>query len=189
MGIYLKLAEARVKLQGCEMKKSGKNKHLGFEYSELQDFLPHINKINDELKMVSLFTFDGDKAQLIVVDSEKEESTFTFESSTAEAKLQGKDPNPIQELGSMHTYMRRYMYMIAYEIAIEDGVDKNTGKPTTPTEWTKESIIDFGKNKGKTLEIIYKEDYSYITYLADKSTDEALKAYCAKLVEHKNKTV
>lgn len=124
MNVYSKLASARVKLQEVEMNKSGYNKHLDFHYPELQDFLPHINKINEEVKIVSIFYLEDGKAFLNVVDSEKEESLITFKSDVAEARLQGK-PNPIQELGSQHTYMRRYLYMMAYEISMPDAIDKS----------------------------------------------------------------
>jgi|18_taG_2_1085343.scaffolds.fasta_scaffold08564_2 hypothetical protein len=123
--IYSKLADARVLLQGKELKKSGHNKHLGFKYMELDDFLPAVNEINKELKMLTTFSISVQGAILTVVDCETEKS-IEFSSHIADAKLQGK-PNPIQELGSLHTYMRRYMYMLAYEITEPDTLDPSTG--------------------------------------------------------------
>ena len=63
--------------------------------------------------------------------------------------------------------------------------DSSEGDQTT--EWNKESVITFGKNKGKTIEEIYKNDFSYIEWLKENASDEGLKAYCTKLVEYKNK--
>lgn len=125
MKIYAKLAEARINLQNTELKKSGKNKHLGFQYYELQDFLPPINIINKDLGIISLFSMTDTTATLKLICSE-DESIIEFNSPIAEAKLQGK-PSPIQELGSQHTYMRRYMYLLAYEIVEYDAIDAGTG--------------------------------------------------------------
>jgi hypothetical protein len=108
---------------------------------------------------------------------------------------QGDDVS--QAYGTALTYAERYFLLKYFGIPTDSddpdnrraNQDNSGAPPKNNKEWTKESVIDFGKNKGKTLETIYKEDYSYITYLADKSTDSKLKAYCAKLVEHKNKAV
>ncbi len=134
MNVYGKLAAARVALQETELKKSGKNKHLNFDYSELQDFLPSINMINKNLGLISIFSIGKEEAELVIVDTEADNNvTIIFSSPIAKATLQGK-PSPIQELGSQHTYMRRYMYMLAYEITEADSVDADLGRQTTPEE-------------------------------------------------------
>ncbi len=134
MNVYGKLAEARVILQSADIKKSGKNKHLNFEYSELQDFMPHINMINRNLGLLSKIRFDCNQAIIEIIDTEVENPTpIVFTSDMAKATLQGK-PSPIQELGSQHTYMRRYMYMLAYEITEADSVDSDLGRQITDEE-------------------------------------------------------
>ena len=45
MSVFKRLQEARVMFLQTEIKKSGKNKFAGFEYFELGDFIPAINKI------------------------------------------------------------------------------------------------------------------------------------------------
>jgi len=45
MNIYEKLQIMRCELQDMKLKKSGKNKFAGYEYFELQDFIPEINKL------------------------------------------------------------------------------------------------------------------------------------------------
>lgn len=136
MNIYAKLAQARVILQEAEIKKSGENKHLNFKYSELKDFLPSINVINKNLGLISIFNINEHEATLCLVDVEAEpdiKNTIMFSSPVAKATLQGK-PSPIQELGSQHTYMRRYLYLLAYEIAEGDSVDADLGRPLTKEE-------------------------------------------------------
>ncbi|MDB4302094.1 ERF family protein [bacterium] len=134
MNVFSKLAQARVSLQETNIKKSGKNKHLGFSYSELKDFLPSINVINKNLGLLSVVTFGNNQATISIIDTESEEpKSVSFTSDMAEATLQGK-PAPIQELGSQHTYMRRYMYMLAYEIAEGDSVDADLGRTLSKEE-------------------------------------------------------
>lgn len=126
MNVYQKLNSARVKLQNSDIKKTGKNKHLGFEYFELADFLQVINEINNELGIFTAFkTFDA-KSELHVFNVEKPEEVIVFESPVAHAKLQG-NASAIQELGSQHTYMRRYLYLMAYEIIENDAQDAQIG--------------------------------------------------------------
>ena len=49
MTVHKKLMQARVKLQGTEMKKSGLNKFAGYTYFELGDFIPHIQSIFNDI--------------------------------------------------------------------------------------------------------------------------------------------
>lgn len=118
--IYLKLAEARVKLQEIEIKKTGYNKFSNYEYYELGDFLPHINKINFELKMVSIFIPGSEKSTLTFFDCESEE---TIEFSIDRCQVNIKGAANIQNLGGEQTYLRRYLYLNAYEISETDIVD------------------------------------------------------------------
>ena len=126
MNVYEKLLQARIKLQESPIKKTGKNTGLRFDYFELADFLPTINQINADLKIVSMFSIVDNMATLTMIDTEKTEDQIVFTSPTAEAKLQG-GASPIQCLGSMHTYMRRYLYLLAYEIIENDVLDAQIG--------------------------------------------------------------
>lgn len=56
------------------------------------------------------------------------------------------------------------------------------------SEWDKNCVIGFGKHNGKTMLEIYQNHFDYIEYLSENASDEGLKSYCIKLVEHnKNK--
>jgi len=127
MNIYKKLAGARVLLQKSPIKKSGKNQHLKFDYMELDDFLPTVNAINEQIGLTSVFSLTDTTATLRIYDHDSE-GMIEFTSPVAHAKLQG-NASPIQELGSQHTYMRRYMYLLAYEICEHDVLDGQIGQP------------------------------------------------------------
>lgn len=121
MNIYEKLQSARVELQKRALKKSGYNGFSKFEYFQLQDFLPAINEIFNELKLCSVFTIDGAFATLTVINSEKTDEQQQFISPVAESGIKGA--TPIQNLGGVHTYMRRYMWLMAMEIVEHDAID------------------------------------------------------------------
>jgi hypothetical protein len=123
--VYSKLQKARVLLQELPLKKSGFNSFAGFKYFELADFLPSINVIFDNLGLCSVFSISEGIATLRIFDSEFGGVVY-FRSPTAEAGA-GKAP-PIQALGSMHTYLRRYLMLNALEITEHDAVDATIKK-------------------------------------------------------------
>jgi hypothetical protein len=156
--VYSKLAQARVKLQETEITKSGKNQHLKFNYFELADFLPAINKINEEVGIIALFSMTAEQATLTVVDSEVDGGQIVFTSPIAQAKLQG-NASAIQELGAGITYLRRYLLLIAYDICESDALDANIGKPKEPLPAAKVRSIDglikeLGVDKVKFLGVL-----------------------------------
>ena len=141
MNVYAKLSKARIKLQSTSIKQSGYNSGLKFKYMELEDFLPHINSINDELGIIAVFSIDDSKARLTIINTEKPEESIEFSSHTAQAKLQGA-ANPVQELGSQHTYLRRYLYLMGYEISEHDTLDPALEKEKPNTTGSPKSAYD-----------------------------------------------
>ena len=118
MNIYEKLQKARVELQKTGLKKSGYNKFAGFDYFELKDFLPKVNAIFSELKLFSKFDLTETEGFLTIVNSENLEEKETF--VTPIAKIEMKGQNSLQQIGSTHTYLKRYCYYNALEIVAND---------------------------------------------------------------------
>ena len=123
--VYAKLQKARMMLQAAPIKKSGHNKFAGYQYFELGDFLPTINEIFNELGLCSVISFDKELATLRVIDTDNGGS-ITFTSPMADAHLKGC--HPIQNLGAVETYSRRYLYVTALEIVEHDALDATTGQ-------------------------------------------------------------
>jgi len=123
--VYKKLQTARIKLQSMTLKKSGHNKFAGYQYFELGDFLPTINEIFHELGLCSVVSFNQEYATLRIFDSDTG-GCITFSSPMAEANLKGC--HPIQNLGAVETYQRRYLYVTALEIVEHDALDATTGQ-------------------------------------------------------------
>ena len=126
MNIYEKLQIIRCTLQKEKFKKSGKNTYAGYEYFELGDFLPRINELMLEHKLCSNISFGADMAVLTIINIEKPEEQMIFTSPMSEAGLKGC--HAVQNLGAVQTYLRRYLYVNAFEIVEHDALDGTTGK-------------------------------------------------------------
>ena len=120
MSVHKKLMQARVKLQSTEMKKSGLNKFAGYSYFELGDFIPHIQTIFNDIGLCGVVSFDSTHATLCITDTE-DGSQIVVTSPMAEANLKGA--HPIQNLGAVLSYQRRYLWMAAMEIVEHDIID------------------------------------------------------------------
>lgn len=125
MSVHKKLMQARVMLQSREIKKSGHNKFSGYHYFELGDFLPHIQSIFNDVGLCGVVSFDRDYAQLAITDVE-DGAMITISSPMATAELKGA--HPIQQMGAIQTYQRRYLWMAALEIVEHDLLDATTGQ-------------------------------------------------------------
>ena len=128
MNIYEKLNAARLQIAEKGLSKTGNNTFAGFKYFELSEILPVVNKVNNELKLFSAFSFLRDTATLEIVNAEKPEEkvTFSFAYSPDGAKL--KACHQIQNEGAVQTYIKRYLYQNAYEIAEADQLDASVGR-------------------------------------------------------------
>ena len=123
--VHKKLMQARIKLQATPLKKSGLNKFAGFQYFELGDFLPQIQQIFSEIGLCGVVSFDTQLATLTITDTE-DGSNIVLTSPMAEANLKGV--HPIQNMGAVETYSRRYLWVTALEIVEHDALDSTTGK-------------------------------------------------------------
>jgi len=120
MSVHKKLMAARVKLQSIDMKKSGMNKFAGYSYFELGDFIPHVQTIFNDLGLCGVVSFNTEYAQLCITDVE-DNSVIVVTSPMAEANLKGA--HPIQNLGAVLSYQRRYLWMAALELVEGDAID------------------------------------------------------------------
>jgi uncharacterized protein YfkK (UPF0435 family) len=126
MNVYRKLQEIRTKLSGLNLKKTGSNAFSKYTYYELSDILPTITKLCNEFKVCSIINFSHDIATLEIINIDNADEKIIFTTNTASAEVKGCQP--IQSLGAVQTYLRRYLYMNAFEIVEADVLDENTGK-------------------------------------------------------------
>lgn len=125
MNVYQKLAEARYRLKAAGLKQSGKNKGVGYTYFDLQDILPQTTQIERELGLLSAVSFTETEGTLTVTNTENPEESIIFSSPIRDAELRGC--HPVQNLGAIETYVRRYLYLLAYEIVETEALDLTQG--------------------------------------------------------------
>lgn len=142
MNIFQKLQKIRCELQSTDLKKSGSNKFAGYQYFELGDFLPTINTLCDKYQLGHYISYTNELATLILVNAEKLDEFISITSPMSEASLKGC--HPIQNLGAVETYSRRYLYMTAFEIVEHDAIDASVKeeKPKNKEEFVKKYPLE-----------------------------------------------
>ena len=172
MNIYSRLQKCRVALQKSQLKKSGRNGHLGFNYFTLDDFIFRVNELFLENGLFSAFSIvtspEGVREAELVIYYQpegRETETIRFCSPIADAGLKGS--TAIQSLGAVHTYMRRYLYVNALEITEPEILDALVGsgeiierKPLSKELLDKASELKLSLTKVATY---FKKDVSELT--------------------------
>lgn len=137
--LYEKIANVRMELSQKNLKKSGKNTYAGFDYFELKDFLPSIIELEKKHRLLSTFVMIPEykkednhspgEVKLIVKDWDSDEQ-FEVLSPIKELNKESKmvkGMHPVQALGAVHTFLKRYLYNNLYNITEDDVLDKNSG--------------------------------------------------------------
>lgn len=137
MTVYAKLNAARAAFHAKQLKKSGKNSFAGYSYFELGDFLIPALQVFETFGLCPIVSFTEAMAQLDLVDVETGERIL-FTSPMAEANLKGT--HPIQNLGAVETYQRRYLYMAALEIVEHDAIDASKPIDDAPQKVTMDQV-------------------------------------------------
>jgi hypothetical protein len=139
---------ARMSLQEASLKKSGHNKFAGYSYFELGDFIPTITEIFYNIGLCGVVSYDSEIASLTITDTD-DGTSIVITSPMAEANLKGC--HPIQNLGAVETYTRRYLWVTAMEIVEHDALDssapiKEEKIIITPTQGAMETIPEDEQN-------------------------------------------
>ena len=122
MSVFIKLNQARIKLQNTELTKSGHNKFAGYRYFELGDFLPTVQSIFADLGLCGIVSYGTEIASLTIVDTE-DNSNIVITSPMGSAALKGC--HEVQNIGAVETYQRRYLWVTAMEIVEHDALDSS----------------------------------------------------------------
>lgn len=158
MNIYEKLQKCRVELQSKGLNKSGNNKFAGYTYFELSDFLPTINHLCLEHKLMTQTSFTNDIAILRIINAEAPDEVIEFTSPMASAQLKGC--HDIQNLGAVETYQRRYLLVTAFEIVENDALDPLNGKDDKSKNDSNSNSKNTNSNQKKLSEAQIKRMYA-----------------------------
>ena len=137
LNIYGKLAVARTMFLTNGAKKTGTNTYAEFKYFTLEDIIPVKQAIFNEVGLVDLITFENDRATLALINIDSPEEYIEFMSPLREDESLIK--NPIQKLGAIETYIRRYLYLLMLDIVEADAIDELAGKEDKPTKAPKKA--------------------------------------------------
>ncbi len=183
MNIYQKIQLAKVKLKEQGIKASGKNTMSNYSYMELKDFLPKIVSIFNDLNLFSHFEIkpqsvdtteqgehiEEEKGILMILNSENPEEKVVYTMPTAEVNIGVRKDGtggaqPIQNLGGKNTYIKRYLYQNALDIAEEDIVEKTPAKKVEYISKERadeilKSIQNLGMNEKQILKYYKLKDF------------------------------
>lgn len=139
--VYQKLILAREEFLKSEIEQTGKNMHLSFKYFELKDIVPTITKIFAKMGLLAVMTFTDDTGYVTIFNTDNPEETIDFMAPFNQIEPivsnTGKQAtNNMQALGSSITYMRRYLYLIAMDICVNDEIEPTIDKTTNATTGT-----------------------------------------------------
>lgn len=141
LNIYGKLNEARRLFLESGVKKTGKNTYAAFKYFTLEDIIPVKQSIFNTLGLLDVISFGTEVATLTLINADNPEETIEFMSPLEQDESLIK--NPIQKLGAVETYIRRYLYLLVLDIVEADTVDAVSDKPVDeegkPVETAKKS--------------------------------------------------
>ena len=126
MNIYEKIIEAKVQIAEMRLKKSGHTKYSNIYYYELADILYPILTTCKSLKMVTIISYSVEYAEMKIINIEKPDEQIIITSPLSSSDLKGCQP--IQNMGAVEAYQRRYLYMTAFDIVESDILDNTFNK-------------------------------------------------------------
>jgi len=194
LNIYAKLQNAREEINQKNIPKSGWSDFGDYAYHELSDFMPFVVKACKNNRITPIFEFnegvdgEGKKTEIAKLTLYDWDSEKNIRTNSPVEGFGNKKMKPIQELGSRHTFMRRYLYMNMFEISdrsiveivqeqeqikedienskkkIEDNIKKKeNGSPDNkPQVISAQQLIAMGKAKGFTEDDLiakYKKEH------------------------------
>ena len=205
--IHAKLADAREQFHQLKLEKTGKNTYAGYSYFELVDFLIPAMKCLKDNGLVTLPVDFGTKFATMNLWETEGDSFISFRSPmiaahyvltkdegastmTVDQGVNLKGCHPIQNMGAVQTYQRRYLWVSLMEILEHDAVDsaepeKDKPKPKAVVKKVK-AVADRPTNHGgedpndgpSELEMEIPSHEDAIKYV-DSLIDFATKNHCS----------
>ena len=170
LNIYQKLQKSRVELQQKKLKKTGVNKYSNYTYFDLGDFLPAINEICNGNGLTPIFQFTATLSTLTIIDSDNVENKVEFSTPIEIASLKGC--SNIQNIGGTQSYARRYLYMMAFEVAeadmIDGGVEIDQDAENAKKKIDKSSVFVIKK----LLEETNSDQEKFLNYMSVKKVED-----------------
>lgn len=132
MNLYQKVAKIKGEMSSMKFSKTGRNSFTKFNYFQLDDFEPTLEKLCSQYGVVTYFQFALDAARMVVVDADSTADKIEVDSPVDVSF--GKTSSRMQDIGAMQTYARRYLFMSFFGITESDFLDEVAGKDTPKSE-------------------------------------------------------
>ena len=131
--IQSKLLKMRKGFLESNIKKSAENTYAKYSYYTLEDILPVLQMVQEENKALVTTSFEYDDANnqiaiTRVINIEDATDVIEFK-SCVDIFLPVMKIKGTQAIGANHTYFRRYMLLIVFEINEADVIEMTTGMP------------------------------------------------------------
>lgn len=132
MNLYQKVAKIKGEMSSMKFSKTGRNSFTKFNYFQLDDFEPTLEKLCSQYGIVTYFMFALDAARMVVVDAD--DPTQKIEVDSPVDVSFGKTSTKMQDIGAMQTYARRYLFMSFFGITESDFLDEVAGMDNPKSE-------------------------------------------------------
>lgn len=152
MNVYQKLNKAREMFHQSEIKKSGRNSFANYSYFELGDFIVPALKIFNQVGLTSVIRYEANLASMEIFNTEKPEESITITSPMSEAALKGC--HPVQNLGAVETYVRRYLWVTALEIVEHDALDSSKPEEQTYEQFASEHLSKLESSAHRGMNVL-----------------------------------
>ena len=164
-----RLNRARIAFAKKQIKKSGHNKFLKFDYFTLDDIIPAAREVLTAEGLSIQFEKDR-KDQCMcarVVDMNNPKDAVVFNTGIP-LTLSPKTDTEVQMFGKMQTYSRRYLYLLVLDICEPDEIDAGAGNTScsVSTATYKQQKFDMNNNHAseeqkQELRKLYKKCSEY----------------------------
>lgn len=120
-----RLQKVRAELMEAQIKKTGKNGHMNYDYLQLEDFLPELVKSCNKHGIYDVISFDIQRnlatIKIINVDNPYDK----VDDFNIPLMMSTNNKQPVQNIGATITYYRRYLYQLAFNIVVNDEIDSD----------------------------------------------------------------
>lgn len=176
MSVYQKLFTARNEL--AKMKFAAEKPGYNYKYMDLPQIESAVTEVCSRVGILPLMNFEDGNAVMTIVDTENE-GDIRFSVPVSADMVRINDKQPIQNVGGMITYMRRYLYMMAFAISEHDVVEEKVAeekRTENAEELGKQIAEEFQKAKFSEEEMKERCDMiDYFVSLDPKAVEKLLK--------------
>ena len=149
LNVWEKLNLAREMFAAKGITKNGINRYAKFKYYTLDDIVPAKLEIFKAVGLVDNITFTQDAALLTLFNVNNPSESILFSSPLAADE--SMISNPIQKLGAVQTYLRRYLYLLMLDIVEPETVDAISGQDEPKTKAAKPATAAERKETAKAI--------------------------------------